>query len=43
MFIHKNGMDYILLKLIVERSSFFPSELTTEIKEDNGKLRCTSA
>jgi general secretion pathway protein D len=29
----KNGMDYILLKLIVERSSFFPTELTTEIKK----------
>jgi general secretion pathway protein D len=30
---NKNGIDYILLKLEVERSSFFPSELTTEIKK----------
>ena len=30
---NKNGIDYILLKLTVERSSFFPSELTTEIKK----------
>ncbi len=29
----KNGIDYILLKLMVERSDFFPSELTTEIKK----------
>ncbi len=30
---HKNGIDYVLLKLDVERSSFFPSELTTEVKK----------
>jgi general secretion pathway protein D len=30
---NKNGIDYILLKLEVERSSFFPSELTTEVKK----------
>jgi type IV pilus assembly protein PilQ len=29
----KNGIDYILLKLEVERSTFFPSELTTEIRK----------
>ncbi len=29
----KKGIDYILLKLEAERSSFFPSELTTEIKK----------
>ena len=29
----KKGIDYILIKLDVERSSFFPSELTTEIKK----------
>ncbi|HSR18792.1 MAG TPA: hypothetical protein VLM39_11940 [Ignavibacteriaceae bacterium] len=30
---NKKGIDYILLKLEVERSSFFPSELTTEVKK----------
>jgi type IV pilus assembly protein PilQ len=30
---NKKGIDYILLKLIVERSSFFPSDLSTEIKK----------
>ena len=30
---NKNGIDYVLLKLMVERSDFFPSELTTEIKK----------
>jgi len=30
---NKSGIDYILLKLDVERSSFFPSELTTEVKK----------
>lgn len=29
----KNNIDYILLKLHVERSTFFPSELTTEVKK----------
>jgi general secretion pathway protein D len=29
----KDSIDYILLKLDVERSSFFPSELTTEVKK----------
>ena len=29
----KNNLDYILLKLMAERSSFFPSELTTEVKK----------
>ena len=29
----KKGIDYILLKLEAERSSFFPSELTTEVKK----------
>ncbi|HZW38580.1 MAG TPA: hypothetical protein VFF33_04695 [Ignavibacteriaceae bacterium] len=29
----KNSIDYILLKLSVERSTFFPSELTTEVKK----------
>lgn len=29
----KNGISYVLLKLDVERSSFFPSELTTEVKK----------
>ena len=29
----KKGIDYVLLKLEVERSSFFPSDLTTEIKK----------
>jgi general secretion pathway protein D len=29
----KKGIDYILLKLSVERSSFTPSDLTTEIKK----------
>lgn len=29
----KKGIDYILLKLSAERSSFFPSDLTTEIKK----------
>ena len=29
----KKGIDYILLKLSVERSAFFPSDLTTEIKK----------
>lgn len=29
----KNGIDYILLKLEAERSTFFPSELTTEVKK----------
>lgn len=29
----KKGIDYILIKLDVERSSFFPSELTTEVKK----------
>ena len=29
----KNGIDYILLKLEVERSTFFPSELTTEVRK----------
>lgn len=29
----KSGIDYILIKLDVERSSFFPSELTTEVKK----------
>jgi general secretion pathway protein D len=29
----KKGIDYILLKLNVERSAFFPSDLTTEIKK----------
>lgn len=30
---NKNNVDYILLKLHVERSTFFPSELTTEVKK----------
>jgi general secretion pathway protein D len=30
---NKKGIDYILLKLSVERSTFFPSDLTTEIKK----------
>ena len=30
---NKKGIDYILLKLSVERSAFFPSDLTTEIKK----------
>lgn len=30
---NKNGVDYVLLKISVERSSFFPSELTTEVKK----------
>lgn len=30
---NKRGIDYILLKLNVERSSFFPSELSTEVKK----------
>ena len=30
---NKKGIDYILLKLSVERSSFTPSDLTTEIKK----------
>lgn len=30
---NKNNIDYILLKLHVERSTFFPSELTTEVKK----------
>lgn len=30
---NKDSIDYILLKLEVERSSFFPSELTTEVKK----------
>lgn len=30
---NKKGIDYILLKLNVERSSFFPSELSTEVKK----------
>lgn len=30
---NKKGIDYVLLKLNVERSSFFPSELTTEVKK----------
>ena len=29
----KKGINYVLLKLEVERSSFFPSDLTTEIKK----------
>jgi type IV pilus assembly protein PilQ len=29
----KDDIDYILLKISVERSTFFPSELTTEIKK----------
>ena len=29
----KKGIDYVLLKLSVERSAFFPSDLTTEIKK----------
>jgi type IV pilus assembly protein PilQ len=29
----KKGIEYVLLKLDVERSSFFPSELTTEVKK----------
>ena len=29
----KKGIDYVLLKLNVERSTFFPSDLTTEIKK----------
>ena len=29
----KKGIDYVLLKLEVEKSSFFPSDLTTEIKK----------
>lgn len=29
----KDEIDYILLKISVERSTFFPSELTTEIKK----------
>jgi general secretion pathway protein D len=29
----KKGIDYVLLKLSVERSTFFPSDLTTEIKK----------
>ncbi len=29
----KNKIDYVLLKLDVERSTFFPSELTTEVKK----------
>jgi type II secretory pathway component GspD/PulD (secretin) len=29
----KNGIDYILLKLEAERSTFFPSELTTEVRK----------
>jgi type IV pilus assembly protein PilQ len=29
----KKGIDYVLLKLNVERSAFFPSDLTTEIKK----------
>ena len=29
----KDSIDYILLKLDVERSTFFPSELTTEVKK----------
>jgi general secretion pathway protein D len=29
----KDGIDYILLKLDVEQSSFFPSDLTTDIKK----------
>jgi len=30
---NKKGIDYMLLKLSVERSAFFPSDLTTEIKK----------
>jgi general secretion pathway protein D len=30
---NKKGIDYVLLKLSVERSAFFPSDLTTEIKK----------
>jgi type IV pilus assembly protein PilQ len=30
---NKKGIDYVLLKLSVERSTFFPSDLTTEIKK----------
>ena len=33
----KNDRDYILLKLNVEKSSFFPSELTTVIKKTSSK------
>lgn len=29
----QNGIDYILIKLDAERSTFFPSELTTEVKK----------
>jgi general secretion pathway protein D len=29
----KNGLNYILLKINVEKSDFFPSELTTEVKK----------
>jgi type IV pilus assembly protein PilQ len=30
---NKNGVDYVLVKLMAERSSFFPTELTTVIKK----------
>lgn len=30
---NKDGVDYILVKLMAERSSFFPTELTTVIKK----------
>jgi general secretion pathway protein D len=30
---NKNNIDYILLKINVEKSSFLPSELTTEVKK----------
>ena len=30
---NKDGVDYILVKLLAERSSFFPTELTTVIKK----------
>ncbi len=34
---NKNGKDYILLKLAVEKSAVFPSELTTIIKKTSSK------
>ncbi|MBK7631663.1 MAG: type II and III secretion system protein [Ignavibacteriales bacterium] len=35
----ENGIDYVLLNILVERSSFLLSELTTEIKKTNASTQ----
>ena len=39
MFIKKIGIDYVLLNILVERSSFILNDQTTEIKKTNASTQ----